>query len=91
MFVKCSATKSFLSVSICFMRIVTYRVQPYIFLQISFEGLMAVRVPNKKEKSDTITLMFNLFYIKKLTQGARHILEGCTAHLQPFDKRFALK
>jgi len=25
------------------------------------------------------------------TQGARHILEGCIAHLQPFDKRFALK
>ena len=52
---------------------------------------MDVRVPNIKEKSDMITLMFNLFYIKKLTQGARHILEGCTAHLQPFDKRFALK
>ena len=70
---------------------VTYRVQPNIFLQICFEGLMAVRVPDMKEKSDTITLMFDLFYIKKLTQGARHILEGCTAHLQPFDKRFALK
>ena len=52
---------------------------------------MAVRVLNVKEISDMITLMFNLFYIKKLTQGARHILEGCTAHLQPFDKRFALK
>ena len=73
------------------MRTVTYRVQPNIFLQICFEGLMAVRVPDMKEKSDTITLMFNLFYIKKFTQGARHILEGCTAHLQPFDKRFALK
>ena len=70
---------------------VTYRLQPNIFLQISFEGLMAVRVPNMKEKSDTITLMFNLFYIKKLTQGARHIVEGCIAHLQPFDKMFALK
>ena len=78
-------------VSICIMRTVTYRLQPNIFLQISFEGLMAVRVPNMKEKSDTITLIFNLFYLKKLTQGARHILEGCTAHLQPFDKRFALK
>ena len=77
--------------SICFMRAVTYRVQPKIFLQISFAGLMAVRVPNVKEISDMITLMFNLFYMKKLTQGARHILEGCTAHLQPFDKRFALK
>ena len=73
------------------MRTVTYRLQPNIFFQISFEGLMAVRVPNVKEISDMITLMFNLFYIKKLTQGARHILEGCTAHLQPFDKRFALK
>ena len=73
------------------MLVVTYRVQPYIFLQISFEGLMAVRVPNVKEISDMITLMFNLFYIKKLTQGARHILEGCIAHLQPFDKMFALK
>ena len=78
-------------VSICFMRTVTYRVQHNIFLQISFEDLMDVRVPNIKEKSDMITLMFNLFYIKKLTQGARHILEGCTAHLQAFDKRFALK
>ena len=66
-------------------------MQHNIFLQISFEDLMDVRVPNIKEKSDMITLMFNLFYIKKFTQGARHILEGCTAHLQPFDKRFALK
>jgi len=73
------------------MRIVTYRVQHNIFLQISFEDLMDVRVPNIKEKSDMITLMFNLFYIKKLTQGARHIVEGCIAHLQPSDKMFALK
>ena len=66
-------------------------MQHNIFLQISFEDLMDVRVPNIKEKSDMITLMFNLFYIKKLTQGARHIVEGCIAHLQPFDKMFALK
>ena len=52
---------------------------------------MDVRVPNIKEKSDMITLMFNLFYIKKLTQGARHIVEGCIAHLQPSDEMFALK
>jgi len=25
------------------------------------------------------------------TQGARHIVEGCIAHLQPSDKMFALK
>ena len=55
-------------------------MQPNIVLQISFEGLMAVRVPNMKEKSDMITIMFNLIYIKKLTQGERHILEDCIAH-----------
>ena len=66
-------------------------MQHNIFLQIGFEDLMDVRVPNIKEKSDMITLMFNLFYIKKLTQGARHIVEGCIAHLQPSDKMFALK
>ena len=73
------------------MRTVTYRVQPNILLQISFAGQMAVRVLNMKENSDMITLMFNLFYMKKLTQGARHIVEGCIAHLQPSDKMFALK